>query len=737
MSGFKLKAPKPEPAALPDAITIKPVTASSSKPVSKIPAIAPRVLTYAQSYAGGRAHFIPPEYDLAEIGVIEDTDSYVRQAFDKKIGLMFKEGVSYHGPNPKTVQYVKTRAAQIEQASGIPHAQLLKRVSRSLVRTSNAFLIKVRKPEASGGRLRETPAGKKLKPVAGYFPAAPETMFVDLNPDTGKIRKWRQELPDGRFRLFNPDDVIHFTINRREGFIFGTPTIVPVIDDIRALRQLEENIEMLLYQHLFPLFQYKVGTEKAPAGLDEDGNKEIDVVKYQIRTMPFEGGIVTSERHEIKAIGAEGRAVRAEGYLDHFRKRVIAGLGISQIDLGDGDTTNRATANTLSRALIDTVKDIQDELEAQWNMLVVRELLLESTFGDEVLDEESLVRLEFREIDLVNKMELEKHNTELFEKNGITYPEYRNRLGLEPIEIPEDPEDQDPSKYPDWMNLNWKLFVEPENLINAVDEPYSVAAKQAAENRALGTTGQQLSKSKSELEEKAKKEAANKPAPAPKAVAKKASDGFLKKEWEDFEVDTLSRIQSAARHRRQVDFDYLAAHGRSWATLVGERMKPRIHAAVGRGFNDGSGGLSHLSAAKIRNTNEVLDARLDRLLDRLVRQTIGLIQRRIDAVGSDVTLNNIESLYLQQAQTAFDSTRYRTDFIQDVEVRRAYNFGRVLGGESRSSILKVTASAGACDRCRAACDRLGETDHISLTDTPPFHPGCKCSLTIRTRRAHV
>jgi len=719
MEGLKITAPRP----IPDAIKIKPV--STGKPVSKIPLIGPRVLSYAQSYAGGRANFIPPEYDLTEIGMIEDVDGYVTQAFKKKIGLMFKEGLSYHGPNAKTVQYVKTRIAQIEQASAIPHVQLLKRIARSLIRTSNAFIVKVRKTEASGGKVR-LDGKREIKPVAGYFPAAPETMFVDLNADTGVVMKWKQELPDGRFRLFNPEDVIHFTTNRREGFIFGTPTITPVIDDIRALRQLEENIEMLLYQHLFPLYQYKVGTEKKPAGLDEDGEKEVDIVRDQIRLMPFEGGIVTSERHEIKAVGAEGRAIRAEGYLDHFRKRVIAGLGISQIDLGDGDTTNRATANTLSRALIDTVKDIQDELEAQWNHLVVCELLLESTFGDDVLNEENLVHLEFREIDIVNKMDLEKHNTELFEANGIDYDEYRNRLGLEPMEIPDDPQDQ---KYPSWMRTRWKLFGEPEALINAVDEPYTVAAKQAAENRSLGTTGQQVEKSKSELEEKMKKEAAAKPTPAPKAVKKKASDGFLKKQWGDFESDTLGRIQSAARRRRQIDYDYLVSQGFSWATLVGNNMKPRIHAAVSRGFNDGSGGLFHLSASKIRTTNATLDARLDRRLEKLVRQTIGLLQRRIDAVGSDVTLTNMEALYLQQAMTAFDSTRYRTDFIQDVEVRRAYNFGRVLGGASQNKVMRVIPDAGACERCLSSSARIGEAEHISLTDTPPFHPGCKCSLT--------
>lgn len=410
--------------------------------------------------------------DLAGQVLLHNTDGFVRQAFKKKEGLMFKEGFGWKGANKDTIRYLKTRLAQIAQASEIPTITLLKRTARSLIRTSNAFLLKVRDPRASGGKTRTTPEGKTFKPIAAYFPMAPETMRVDLDENTGKIRKWRQVLPDGRWKDYKPEDVIHFVIDRREGFLFGVPTIIPVIDDIRALRQIEENIELLLYQHLFPLFHYKVGTETAPAGYTEDGEKEVDIVEQQIKLMPSEGAIVTPERHEIKAIGAEGRSIRAEGYLTHFKKRVFAGLGVSQIDMGDGDTTNRATAQTLSRALIDAVKAIQDDLEAQWDQLVIGELLLESTFDDRVLEEDQMVHLEFAEIDIQNKMEQEQHAAEMFKVNGLTYDEFRAALSKEPILIPEDPNDQDPKKYPEWHQTYWKLFEEPLNLIRAVDEPY-------------------------------------------------------------------------------------------------------------------------------------------------------------------------------------------------------------------------------------------------------------------------
>ena len=44
---------------------------------------------------GQREVFCRPEYNLTEIGVIEDVESYVRQAFQKKTALMFKEGEEF------------------------------------------------------------------------------------------------------------------------------------------------------------------------------------------------------------------------------------------------------------------------------------------------------------------------------------------------------------------------------------------------------------------------------------------------------------------------------------------------------------------------------------------------------------------------------------------------------------------------------------------------------------------
>jgi len=432
-------------------MVIEPPLLPENKPISSIPSIPPRVLRYQQyQYRRVSAEFEEPEYNLVEILAVEDVESIVRQAHRKKLGLLFKEGWDLVGRNLETTTYCRLRFAQIARASDIPTELLLRRIGKSLINTSNAFLVKVRDETASGGKLRTDPVtGRTLKPVAAYFPAPPATMFPKYNKK-GKVMKWRQKMPDGRYRDFPAEDVVHFKINAKEGFTFGTPDLVPVMDDIRALRQIEENVELLVHQYLFPLFQYIVGTEDHPAGLTEEGEDELEVVEARVENLPPEGVIVTPERHEIRYIGAEGKALKPEELLEYFKKRVIAGLGISTIDLGEAATANRASARTLSRQLVDTVKDIQLSLAMQFNHFILSELLLESPWASkgDVLSDKYMVRLQFSEIDIDTQIEREKHAADLFESNGITLQEFRKRLGKEPFPLPEDPHDQEPGGFP-------------------------------------------------------------------------------------------------------------------------------------------------------------------------------------------------------------------------------------------------------------------------------------------------
>ena len=54
-----------------------------------------------------------------------------------------------------------------------------------------------------------------------------------------------------------------------------------------------------------------------------------------LEQMEEDGGLATNERVEIKAIGAESLALRISEYLNYFKNRVYAGLGMSGMDFGE------------------------------------------------------------------------------------------------------------------------------------------------------------------------------------------------------------------------------------------------------------------------------------------------------------------------------------------------------------------------------------------------------------------
>jgi len=1028
--------------------TIRPELKGISIPEEKRPAnivpVKPNVLTY-NTDRSRRGDFIESEYDLAQIGRVEDTDSYVAQAFIKKIGLLFKEGYELVGPDPRTIQYIKMRFEQIARATGIPTDELIRSIGSGLIKKSNAFLIKVRKESASGGRRRQEP-GKEtlLEPVAGYFVAPPETMEVDADQH-GKIRRWKQRTHQGNFKYFQPQDVIHFYFNKKEGLMFGTPTLVPVIDDIRALRKIEENVELLIYQHLFPLFHYKIGTDDQPASVTELGESEIEVAQREIRYMPSEGGIVTSHRHQIQLIGTENRALRAEAYLEHFKKRVFSGLGISAVDMGEGEcydestqtltengwkfhwaidhqnekiatynpvskriefhlanykyeapylgkmirfknifldmqvtpshdmwvlcnsdrvwrkmtaqqvadgkagyrcsvlqtaafwddacpvlphedtlslaalagfvagrgyenrdghlyirkrkfpglgivcetlsalgipwtiegkgynesvkidentlggffkqfldvsglkfaekfplparklfvcnfvrtsfdhrvdsigktgnkfvtrfteqpavdivqrlvisagyslhvtedhntklghhfklranlrekndqtrlmivkrdvsevdyggiiycynvpnhlfvtrrnnyiaiqgnTANRATSDNMSRNLVDSVKDIQRTIECQINDFIINELLLESTFGPMVLNEEHKVKLKFKEIDLDHQIKKETHYADLFNKNTITFHEARMGMGYQPIRIPtieEIENDQNlEERYPEWFATRWKLFDEPKTLIQAIDEPYSPAAKAAAASTSTSLTEQQRVQAGEERAQNSEREAR---ASKQNAPTTKTQD-FLTPKYNDLESDLVQMV-----NKNSFDFFFFRQLAMSTKELMIKDLKSRSMASFMSGYRSLNGSVRDQAEASIRSRGKI-ESRVEFYVNRLINDTVNAVKRQgIADLPNDDKIHRVKAV--------FDSFKYRNRFMEDVEIRKAFNLGFLEAAKDQDfTKWKIVAPSDACDTCkRASAEPQPLQSNFELEDIPPLHANARAEIEV-------
>lgn len=428
-----------------------------------------------------------PEWDLAETGRLVDIDSYAKRAFRVKRNLFLKEGFEIVSHNPIKSKYIKERLRQFEFATQKPLPKLLSETIDSLIRCSNAFWVKARNEKASGGKKRIF-KNKEISPVSGYFLLPAETIQIKRD-GYGTVKKYRQCVYGKEEVDFNPEDVIHFYFDKREGFSIGVPSITPVKDDIRALRRIEENVEMLIYQHLFPLFHYKIGTESSPASTGESGVSEVKEVQYKVERMPADGCWVTSERHEIKAIGAASPPVDPEKIMNHFKQRIFTGLGVSPVDMGEGGTSSRSTAQTLSRNLIDDTKADQKDFGSQFFLYVIIELLLESSFDQETLfNEEELVFLKFKEIDFASRQSKENHLVDIFLKNAITHHEMRVAMGYSPFEGEGWPTALNKQQMftrgqGDWANTHYGIIERDRVLLQSLDEPGTEVSKEEAGSR--------------------------------------------------------------------------------------------------------------------------------------------------------------------------------------------------------------------------------------------------------------
>jgi len=407
-----------------------PGVAGSGKPISvplkTLPVKRKNVFNF-RKYNFTEEEYQIPEYNLYEISTAEDADGIIRQAIKKKRALSVKQGWELIGKNNATVAYVSQRLKQIEIAQNYPFRLLVKDTLGDLVRYHNAFWIKLRDKKNSGGktrRVRTYNGEKDLQPVCAYFRVAPETMLVKTDK-YGNPTWYMQEMPDGRSKEYVADDVVHFVFNKRAGFIFAAPGLQPAIDDIRALRRIEENVELLIEQYLFPLFILTIGTDDFPTEIYQDNTNEVDLWTSKINEMPVSGGIVVSHRLKFDTLGFD-KILPVEKYLDHFKRRAYTSAGVSSLDMGEGDGMNRSTADNASRILIDDVKDYQQEFEYQFNFEILNELLLER-YNITCLDDQNIVMIDFNEIDLESMMKTENHNALMYSMNSLTEDEMRHR----------------------------------------------------------------------------------------------------------------------------------------------------------------------------------------------------------------------------------------------------------------------------------------------------------------------
>jgi hypothetical protein len=646
--------------------------------------------------AAAKKDFQEPDFDLEEITKAYNTDSYIRQAIDKYVDLIFKSGWDVTGKNQKAVDYVNLRLMAIAEATQMNTRHFLIELAEDLVKYSNVFLVKAR---ASGSYTFPpgiTVSTTDTKPVAGYFILPPSTMKI-AREENGTIANYQQEVSGKTPIEFKPEDIIHIAWKKERGQAFGVSFITPVLEDVLILRQIEEDVIRLIYRNLFPLYTYTVGIDKPGY---EATDEEIEVVRDTIREMPTDGGVVLPERHKIEVVGSQGKALEVNEYLQYFRSRVFSGLGVSDSLMGIGSTVNRATAESMSGEMRDRIKAFQRVIEDALNFSIFNELLREGGF-DPLLKPEDKVFFTFREIDLDSRTKMEQSVSQLWLNDLITFEEARQMVGYEPVV--------------DEARLHSR-FVTGFN------------AEQQAQLSAQHTTNEPASSNKTTKKQAAMKESLEVLNPRLNAVISENTQK-LRYHWELTRLDVVELVKAYYLTKKR---DFLSYEHKEVANIINltidsianlseQYIRSSFIYGVDSARNQiGSSQVPNLKYnGYTKEVNDIYMKRIRALLEEDLGYLIKVIMR--NASYEDV---------IAKITGAFASLEFRLNFIADYELKKAYYYGFIRCAEWFGYQEVSVDTTEDCAKCKNNNAVINIQTASLYTSIPPFHPSCNCSLRL-------
>jgi hypothetical protein len=370
--------------------------------------------------------------DLYKIQKAYDVDSFARQGVDKYVELCTKHGWYLDCETPEPREYLLNRFQVMGILSDKSFAILVDELVHDFIKYGNAFWVKKRQFVQYPG-LPEKGVGGKVMPVAGYFRADPKLMTPYWSKDGSRMLGW-QFTPRGNKKTFGKpivfprQDVIHFGFNVPAGEVWGSPALVPVLDDIKEYRLCEEYVLKLLYKHLNPILHHVVPDN---SGMGIGRQEDLDAANASHQIIAPDGFIVTPPGHDLKYVGAESHSLRGEGYMNLIKARVYAGLGVNQLVMGEGETTTTGSADVMTANMHNRAKLYQRQLGEMLTHHVLFELLMEGGFDP--LSKLDLTRWIWNDIETEARLAKENQIIQLFHGNLIDEDEARRGLGHKPF----------------------------------------------------------------------------------------------------------------------------------------------------------------------------------------------------------------------------------------------------------------------------------------------------------------
>lgn len=687
-------------------ITINEVSKNNVAPIKinkkKMKDFVVKAVGEVLHHSNERSNFVRPEYNLWEIKEAAEADSYIKISLSKYSQLIYKAGATLKGEDER-VEYIKKRFRMMSFATQKPMDILFQEVANDLIKYSNAFLIKQRVQSIPGMNLQPIFNGKV---VGGYFIVDPASVEIKRDKN-GNIIKYQQGYNEKV--EFDPSDVIHFYLDKDANNAYGTPRIIAALEDVKLLRKIEGNVSALIYRFSMPVYQWIVGLPQAGMNASDP---EINKAKREVENSSLDGIVVTNERTTIKAIGAEGNALNAEGYLKYFEARVFSALGVSASQMGRGGA--KQDADSMESQVHDTVKYIQRIMSIFIEGFMLNELLLEGGYNP-ILNEDDIVSYEFEEISLETKVKKENHEMLKYQSNVKTFDETRRSMGMKDLPDNED------MLYKNFIDTNARI----KELDRASDNQIKVAKESAKLNAqqqnndnndssSTNTGGNNKPRSSKKSEPTKAVDNNNRPTNQHGISSVKIKESFIddqnKKEFKQ-----IYKIYNKARNdiNSGESFDLILP-------LIADSLKTMLNNTI------------EMSSSEAL-MNAVKDA------EEVKGKTIIYPSKKISLTDFYDEIDNGVKKILKEIQSelkqdkdvddVFDKHEYRLKYLEDFVTRKAYWYSYIKTG-ALCGIKKAYIDFNSEDDAEGKKKTL-DTNAFAINDIPAYHSFCNCEVKFK------
>lgn len=309
------------------------------------------------------------------------------------------------------------------------------KMADQMLRFGSTAVFKQRSRSGQMDTYKDPMTGGNRLPLHSF--AIPDMSTVETFIDRrGRPRKWRQfphlkSNPAKMPTYLDRDVIIGRLPQRATPMYFWTPALaVPVLYAIEVLNDLHDTIEAHS-QAIVDVPRYvQVGDKDfldgvvKPKMLDQMSNTLYMTEQGKTLVVPW---YVNAEKMESTSYTED--LIRTAGFWDQV---VRHGVGGTALDSGEGEGSNRATADVLDEKDMRLAQALVPEIQLIFRGLFIDKLLEAGVKMEDIKSHRDMVSLEFEDIDLSAQQARESHAVFIFQNDGITHGEFRARIGEDP-----------------------------------------------------------------------------------------------------------------------------------------------------------------------------------------------------------------------------------------------------------------------------------------------------------------